>query len=381
MSRLSENTRRYVDEVLSAEFPTSGTGMVDRAEAAFSELLGVKHSIAHVNGTTTLHAILWAISIGSGDEVIVPPLTMASTTFAVLHAGATPVYADVNPTSYVIDADSIREKITPRTKAIITVSLYGMPPDMDAIMNVAEEYGLKVIEDNAQAPLATYKGRNLGTIGHAASYSFQSSKHLTCGEGGMVVTNDDSIALRVRRFSSLGYKAVGAKSGKISKSEIQDSNYERHAIVGYNYRMSELNAAVLLAQIEIADQLVAKRRLIGDMYLSAILGSAKYTYQYTKRYSYTHAYWAFPVIATKGWAGIDQLRRRFAGNGGDDIYGAWKLTYQEPAIKRLGITGDCIHAERAQQNLLAFKTNYQNLEEAQKQADILSKTLKEVTWT
>jgi len=353
---------------------------IQQVESAFAYLIGTKHAIAHCNGTATLHSILTALRVGPGDEVIVPPLTMASTSMAVLHTGATPVYADIDYYSLVIDPLSIRDRITRNTKAIITVSLYGMPPDMDKIMEISREFGLWVVEDNAQAPLAQYKGRTIGTIGHAASYSFQSTKHLSCGEGGMVVTNDDGIAERVRRFSSLGYKDV-TEGGKIDKTKIQASDYERHSVVGFNYRMSETQAELLLTQTAQAEALVKLRQKIGLLFHNAIWStSTKYAEQYTRSYDYTHVYWAFPLISHKGWASAEQFRQRFYQNGGDDIYSAWLPTYQEPAFRRLGIEGKCPVAEMIQPRILALKTNYKTIEKAEEQADIVKKTLREVTW-
>lgn len=147
--------------------------MTKRLEEAFCEKFGSKYAITFCNGTATLHIALEAVGVGLGDEVIVPPLTMSATTFGVLHANATPVFADVDPDTYQITAESIEKCITPRTKAIIVVSLYGLAPDFDKIMAVAKKHNLAVIEDDAQCFLGKYKGRTVGTIGDIASFSFQ----------------------------------------------------------------------------------------------------------------------------------------------------------------------------------------------------------------
>src|SRR5204862_479167 len=149
------------------------------------------------NGTASMHAALAAAGIGPGDEVIVPPLTMASTAMCVLHAGAIPVFADVHPDTWTLDTRSVAERVTPRTKGIIPVGLYGLPADMDPLMHIAQKHKLFVVEDDAECFLGEYHGRVAGSMGHASSFSFQSSKHMTCGEGGMITTNDEDLATRI----------------------------------------------------------------------------------------------------------------------------------------------------------------------------------------
>ena len=157
-----------------------------------------------VNGTSTLHMALEAAGVGPGDEVICPPLTMSSTSIAVLQANAVPVFADVDRDTFLITAETIKEVMTDKTKAIITVSLYGLAPQMREIMQLAEQHHLIVIEDNAECYGAYQDDKLVGTYGHMASYSFQSSKHLTAGEGGIVITDDDELADKLRRYSGLG---------------------------------------------------------------------------------------------------------------------------------------------------------------------------------
>ena len=259
-SRLFGNERKYIDEVLNSEFRTSsGAKMMRRLEGVFAERFGVNYAISFVNGTATMHAALEAAGIRPGDEVIVPPLTMSATTFAVLQCGAVPIFADVDGNTFQIDARDIERKLSSRTKAIITVALYGLSPDMDAINNIAERHNLFVLEDNAECFLGKYKGKLVGTLGDCASFSFQSSKHLTSGEGGMIITNDADFADKVRQVQSLGYAGVSASKSKITKSDIQHPDYNRHVTMGWNYRMPELCCAVALAQVENIDALVGRR--------------------------------------------------------------------------------------------------------------------------
>lgn len=161
---------------------------------------------------------------------------MSATTFSVLQCNATPIFADVDADTFQINAKSIESRVTNKTKAIITVALYGLSPDMDEVNAVAKKNHLKVIEDNAQCFLGKYKGKMVGTLGDCSSYSFQSSKHLSSGEGGIILTDDFDLALNIRRVQSLGYAGISASKGKIRKVDIQDPDYLRHVGKGWNLR-------------------------------------------------------------------------------------------------------------------------------------------------
>jgi perosamine synthetase len=388
--RISELERSFVLECLGYDFEASkGSVFSSRLERAFAERLGVDYAISFINGTATMHAALQAANIGPGDEVIVPPLTMASTAFAVLQAHAVPIFADIDPETFLIDPACIRERITAYTKGIIPVALYGLSPEMDEIMAIAEEFKLIVIEDDAECFANTYKGRLIGTMGHISSFSFQSTKHLTSGEGGMIVTNDEELATKVRRFNSLGYAGVGSMKGKITKEEIQDPNYSRHVSVGFNYRMPELCAAVALAQLERSEELVTRRIQVAELFLDALGGCDWMIPQKTPEHC-TNSYWTFVTRLTRSDVTWHEFRNRFRSLGGDGIYGAWKLSYLEPMfangspIRHPEYRGDyqtyapglCPRAEIIQKQLLQFKTNYWNWSDAERQADILSKSIR-----
>lgn len=187
IQRISELERAYISQALDGGFQSKHAyEMVTKLEKAFADRFGCKYAVAMNNGTATLHAALEAAGVGEGDEVIVPALTMSSTNICVLHANAIPVFADIDPQTFTISVESVSEKITERTKAIIPVSLYGLPADVDALMAVAQEHSLTVIEDDAQCVLGYYKGRIAGSTAHMSSFSFQSSKHITAGEGGLL---------------------------------------------------------------------------------------------------------------------------------------------------------------------------------------------------
>jgi len=379
IERVSDRERALVAEVLDTGFRTSqGSLMTTRLERMFAEVTGVEYAIAFVNGTATMHAALLAAGIGPGDEVIVPPLTMASTTFVVLQAGATPVFADVEQDTLQIDPGSVRDRCSERTRAIIPVALYGMSPDMDALMQVARERDLLVVEDVAETMCATYKGRPLGSIGQVGSFSFQSSKHITSGEGGMVTTDDEELALGIRRVNSLGYAGVGTRKGKITKDDIQDPGYARHVSFGFNYRMPELCAAVALGQLERREELVGRRVAVAELFAEAAAGCDWLAPQVTPA-DRTNSYWTWVARLTHPSVSWHAFRDRWRANGGDGVYGAWKLTYLEPMFEGQFGPGLCPVAERVQPQLLQFKTNYWDWADAERQAGVLRRTLEDLS--
>lgn len=383
--RIGDNEYEYVRQVLESGFPgKANVSFLAKLEAAFAEKFNCQYAISHTNGTATLHSALAAVGVAPGDEVIVPPLTMASTSLAVLHQGAVPVFADINPDTFLIDPQSIRDRITTRTRAIITVALYGLSPDMDPIMALAKQHGLAVIEDDAQCFLGRYKGRLAGSIGDLASFSFQNSKHITCGEGGMVTTNNQEYADRVARFASLGYGLVraGAGKSKIDKRAILHPGFKRHVSLGYNYRMSELCAAVTFAQLERLDEFVAWRQRTAAAF-DQVVRNCSWLKAQSVGNDYEHSYWAYAVKldAEKNDVTWQQFFDKFAELGGDGFYGAWSLTHLEPVFQEgsLGVkysAGICPVAEATQPQLIQFKTNYGDQKVIDLQAEALAKTIR-----
>ncbi len=385
--RIGERERRYVEEVLASQFRSSaGSRMTSRLEALFAEKFGAAFAISFINGTATMHAALAAMGTGPGDEVIVPPLTMAATSMAVLQAGAVPVFCDIDPHMWNMDAGALEKCITPRTRAIIPVSIYGLPADLERIVGLARRFRLRVLEDDAQCFLGAIDGRMAGTIGDASSFSFQSSKHMTSGEGGMVLTGDPELAEGIRRFASLGYAAVSARPGgsKISKDAIQNPDYERHLSTGWNYRLPELCAAVALGQLERLEDLVACRVAAADTYREA-LGNCRWLTPQLVPAGYRHSYWTYVVYLEESapctWRGF---REKFLEFGGDPFYGAWRLTYLEPAFRDRRFAphqaqeyraGLCPVGERVQPRLVQLKTNYFDAGEARAKAAALRKTI------
>ena len=389
MKRFTDLERKYVIDVINNEFNTSQNSIYNnKLEKLFADKFSIRFAIGHSNGTATMHTALAALGVSAGDEVIVPPLTMSSTSLSVLHNGSVPVFADVDPATFNIDAGSIERVITPKTKAVITVSLYGLTPDYENIIKVCNKHGLALIEDNAECFNGLYKGKPAGQFGDFASFSFQASKHLTCGEGGMLICNDEQLADNARRFSCLGYAGVSARQGKITRNDIQDPNYSRHMAFGFNYRMSELQAAAALGQLERAEELVENRMAVARIFDEVVLSSDLLIRQ-SEPEGYVNSYWAYSMILNTGKPEEDwyKFRDLFQKNGGDGFYAAWKLTYNEPLFlnivqkysevwQRYG-TGLCPVAEYLQPRMIQMKTNYWDLDEAAKQAEILSKTIKQ----
>lgn len=389
MKRISDLERKYVNQVLDNEFATSLNAVFNnRLEAAFAKEFNVRYAIGHANGTCTMHTALAALGIGVGDEVICPALTMTSTSLAILHNGSIPVFADVNPHTFEIDPQSIEKVITEKTKAIITVSLYGLTPDYDPIISLCKKYNLALIEDNAECYLGMYKGRKAGEFGDFASFSFQASKHLTTGEGGMLICNREDLADNARRFSCLGYAGVSAKQGKITRNDIQDPKYSRHISMGFNYRMSELQAAVALGQLERINKLVDNRLKVAAIFDEAIQEQDLLIRQEEPK-DCVNSYWSYSLVLKtdnpdKDWY---EFRDMFQKNGGDGYYAAWKLSYNEPLFQNIvqqmpGVWQKydknlCPVSEYLQPRMIQLKTNYWNLDEAKSQADILRHTIEE----
>ncbi|ADR19860.1 DegT/DnrJ/EryC1/StrS family aminotransferase [Calditerrivibrio nitroreducens] len=248
---ITEKEIEYVLQAVKSGWVSSLGEFITKFEEKFAKYVGTRYALTTSNGTTALHLALVSLGIKEGDEVIVPDLTFIATANAVAYTGAKPVFADIDPETWCIDPDDIKKKITSKTKAIIPVHLYGHPADMDPIMEIAEKYGLFVIEDCAEAHGAEYKGKKVGSIGHCGVFSFYGNKIITTGEGGIITTNDEK----------LYEKAKFLRDHAMSK----DKRYW-HTEVGYNYRMTNIQAALGLAQFERIDEIIQKKIQIFTWY-------------------------------------------------------------------------------------------------------------------
>ena len=392
--RFGEKEYDYIKEVLDSGFASGTSGSMNtRLETAFAEKFGLNYAVTFNSGTTTLHASLVALGVGYSDEVIIPSLTVISCMNAVLYCNAIPVFCDVDPDTFVLDPEDLKKKITDRTKAIMPVHLYGLVSNMTEIMDIAREHGLKVVEDCAQCYFGTHKGRLGGTFGDAASWSFENSKHLTTGDGGIVACRDEELADMIRKLNTQGFRNATAVSGKIriSKDLFQNPSFKRHTILGFMYRMPEVAAAMGLAQLEKLDWFVEKRKKMADLYLK-VLSDTKCDWLKPQIVPEgdTNSYYTFGARFLKDDLKWEDFRKKYIENGGDGIYAAWTLTYQEDSIddvkrflKSIGLdgrintgSGQCPNAECIQPQLMQFTTNQKDQEEMEKQAEAMEKTIR-----
>ncbi len=253
----------YVVEVLKSDFITTGP-KISEFEKKLADYLGAKYAVAIANGTAALHAACFAAGISEGDEVITTPITFAASANCALYMGAKPVFADVDPRTWNIDPEQIRNKITNKTKAIIPVHFTGQPCDMEQINKIAKEYNLTVIEDAAHALGATYKGKKIGCEGNMTTLSFHPVKHITTGEGGAIVTNDEILYKKLMMFRTHGITR---------DSELLENNdgpwYYEQQELGYNYRITDIQAALGIKQIDKLDGFISRRKDIVNKYMQA----------------------------------------------------------------------------------------------------------------
>lgn len=278
---LNGNEKKYLCECIDTGWISSEGPFVKEFEQKMSATVDRKYGIAVANGTAALEIATRAIGIGEGDEVIMPTFTIISCAMAVTKLGAVPVLVDSDLFTWNMKVNEIEEKITPRTKAIMMVHLYGLPVDVDKILEIAQKYNLKVIEDAAEMHGQTYKGKPCGSFGDVSIFSFYPNKHVTTGEGGMVVTNDEDIAERCRSYRNLCFR----KDVRYVHNEISD-----------NYRFTNLQAAVGLAQLERLDEFVEKKRWIGKYYTEHLKDVKGIILPKEKDDNADNIYWVYGIL-------------------------------------------------------------------------------------
>jgi perosamine synthetase len=277
---LRGNEAKYLADCVESGWVSSLGKYITTFEQSFADFCGVKHGIAVSNGTTALHLALAALGIGPGDEVIVPTLSFIATANAVHYTNATVVFADCESETWNIYPHEIEKKITSHTKAIIPVHLYGHPADMDPILAIAKKYNLIVIEDAAEAHGALYKGKRVGSFGKMGSFSFYGNKIITTGEGGMITTDDDELDSRLRFLRDHAMSA--------------EKRYW-HTEVGFNYRMTNMQAAVGVAQMEQVEKFIERKRHIAQRYISNLSGLSNITLPPEAPWA-TSVYWMFSIL-------------------------------------------------------------------------------------
>jgi len=288
--KLEGNERKYVLDCLDTNWISSNGKYIPAFEESFARFCGVKHAVAANNGTTALHLALVALGLNAGDEVIIPTVTYIATANAVRYCGAVPVLVDVCADTMNIDPAVIEAKITPRTRGIIPVHLYGHPADMEAINAIARKHGLWVLEDAAEAHGAEVGGKRVGGLGDCATFSFFGNKIVTTGEGGMVTTDDDELAAKLRLYRGQG---------------VDPSRRYWFPVVGYNYRMTNIQAAIGLAQMETIDTALADRQALARHYDEALSPLSGQLVLPSTQAGMHHVYWMYTVFLREG----DEARR------------------------------------------------------------------------
>jgi perosamine synthetase len=296
-----ENVLKCFDE---KEISGSFGNFIEKFEISFSRYCGVKYGVSTNSGTTALHLALVAAGINKGDEVIIPTFTNIATALAVIYTDAIPVLVDSEPGTWNIDSSKIEQNITKKTKAIMVVHIYGHPVDMDEVLEIAKKYNLLVFEDAAEAHGATYKGNKVGSLSDVACFSFYANKNITTGEGGMILTNSEEISTKARLLKNLAFE----------NSKISDKGFE-HNYIGFNYRMTNLQAAIGLAQVEKLDLIVAKKRKIATFYNSFFNNIEGITLPIEQNWA-KNVYWMYGILIEENFPLTrEQLRNQLFRNG------------------------------------------------------------------
>ena len=323
---ISEAEKKYVLECLDTNWISSKGRFVEEFENRFAEYCGCKYGISTTNGTTALHLAIASIGIKKGDEVIMPAFTIISTALAVIYCGAKPVFVDCDPETWNMDVSQIRAKITKNTKAILPVHIYGHPCDMDPILEIASEYNLSVIEDAAEVHGAEYKGRKVGGIGDIGCFSFYANKIITCGEGGMLITDDDAIAKKAHSLRDLAFPQNGGRE-------------YIHDAIGYNYRMTNIQAAIGLAQFEKIDYFVDQRRKHAFKYMDLLKNIESIQLPVEKIWA-KNVYWMFSILIKDTFPiSRNELMKKLADNGIDSRKFFVPMNKQ-PVLAKIGIVSE-----------------------------------------
>lgn len=298
--RVAKHTKKYLVDCVDTNWLSGEGPFVTRFEEQFAEQMGIKHALTTNSGTASLHLALATLGIGPGDEVILPATTMGACYFAIWYCGATAVPVDVDPETFTIDPKEVAKAITPRTKAVMAVHLFGHPCDMDALLALKERHNFLLIEDCAEAHGAEYHGQIVGSFGEAAGYSFYANKIITTGEGGMMTTNDTELAAKARCMKTFSFSAEKRFT---------------HIGMGYRYTMTNLQAAVGLAQLEELDKALKMKRKMAKFYSQQLKDVPGLTVPVQKK-NCRSVYWMYTLLIDEKEFGMsrDQVMQRLAAD-------------------------------------------------------------------
>jgi perosamine synthetase len=359
---LDGTEKKYLAECIDTGWISSEGPFVEKLEVGFAKLMGCAHGVAVCNGSVALEVALAALKIGAGDEVILPSFTIISCASAIVRAGAIPVVVDCQPDTWNLDPKLLSVKITDRTKAIMVVHIYGLPVDMDPVIELARRHNLFIIEDAAEQHGQTYKGRPVGSLGNIATVSFYPNKQITTGEGGMVLTNDKALADRCRDLRNLCFD--------------KERRYI-HEELGWNFRMSNVQAAIGVAQLERIGQIVARKRQIGHWYQQRLRGHPRLRLPPERTDYAENIYWVFGVVLDDAVPfDAAEAMARLKSKGVDSRHFFWPI-HEQPVFRRKGwFTNErCPNAELIARRGLYLPSGVGLTEE---EAEISARTLLEI---
>jgi perosamine synthetase len=330
---LDGSERKYLLECIDTGWISSEGPFVQRFEKEFAERVNRRHGIAVCNGTAAIDAAIDALGIGSGDEVILPTFTIISCVNQIVRAGATPVLVDSNPVTWNMDVGAIEARITSRTRAIMVVHIYGLPVDMDPVLTLCAKHGLKLIEDAAESHGQTYRGRPCGSFGDISTFSFYPNKHVTTGEGGMILADDAALAETCRSLRNLCF---------------QPERRFVHERLGWNLRMTNLQAALGVAQLERLNEFIVRKREMGAAYTRALAGIACLQLPCSVTDYADNHYWVYGIVLddTVGFDAPEAMRRLAEKGIGTRPF--FCPMHEQPVLRRMGLFAQDRHpvAER-----------------------------------
>jgi perosamine synthetase len=319
---LNGNEKKYLLECLDTGWISSEGPFVQRFEAEFAQRVGRPHGVAVANGSAALDVAVAALDLGPGDEVILPTFTIISCAAAIVRAGATPVVVDADPHTWNMDVSQIEARITPQTKAIMVVHIYGLPVDMTPLLEVAQRHGLAIIEDAAELHGQTYRGQPCGSFGDISTFSFYANKHITTGEGGMVLTDDAALADRCRSLRNLCF---------------QPQRRFFHEELGWNFRLGNLQAALGVAQLEQLDTFLARKRAMGQRYTEGLKDVAGLQLPLAATDYADNGYWVYGLVLddTVPFDAAEAMQRLKAKGIGTRPF-FWPM-HEQPVLHKMGL--------------------------------------------
>ena len=319
---LDGNEKKYLNECIETGWISSEGPFVKKFEEKFASSVNRQHGIAVCNGTAALDAAIEALGVGPGDEVIMPAFTIISCIGQIIRSGAKPVLVDSDPVTWNMDVGQIESKITERTKVIMVVHIFGLPADIDPVLEIAKRHGLKVLEDAAQMIGQTYKGRPCGSFGDVSTFSFYPNKHVTAGEGGMIVVNDEQLAEDCRSLRNLCF---------------QPHKRFVHERLGWNLRMTNMQAAIGLAQLERLDEFVMRKRTMGKRYTELLKNVEGLQLPLSHTDYADNIYWVYALVLDDAVNMDAEAAMKLLGAKGVGTRPFFCPMNQQPVLRKMGL--------------------------------------------